>query len=351
MSLLSTSYSSKAEAPMLEPNGHICFIVPPHLSKKVCSHEHNAHDHALRVFRKNHVVEEERGLFRNYSNPEVISVYDCRNKERLPGALITTNRDYTRDVTVHEAFVGAKKTYDFYLQRLGRKSVDNHNLALKSSVHYDVKYDNAFWNGRQMVYGDGDGVIFNRFTIAIDVIGHELTHGVTQYTANWVYQDQPGALNESMSDCMGSAIKQDALKQTAAQADWLIGQGLLKPAYGTALRSMKAPGTAYDNSELGKDPQPSRMSGYVQTNEDEGGVHINSGIPNHAFYIFATELGGNTADKAAKIWYDSLLRSKSNDQFKDFANTTINRVVEVYKVGSAEEAAIRKAWKTTEVIL
>lgn len=331
---------------------HCCYIVPPHLTSKLCSQEHCTHDHAMRTFRKNHVVEEERGFVSQiYTNPEVISIYDCKRKEKIPGTLLSTNKDYPRDVAAHEAFLGAKKTYDFYVNYLGRKSVDNKNFPLNSSVHYGVRYDNAFWNGRQMVYGDGDNDIFNRFTIALDVIGHELTHGVTQYTANWVYQDQPGALNESMSDCMGSAIKQESLKQSAAQADWLIGQGLLKPKYGAALRSMKAPGTAYENSTLGKDPQPAKMGDYVHTQDDDGGVHINSGIPNHAFYIFATELGGNTWDKAAKVWYASLLSSKANDQFKDFANTTIAQTVKLYKAGGAEEAAVRKAWKQTEVLL
>jgi Zn-dependent metalloprotease len=350
MSISSISYSpSTVVVPKAE--GPICFIVPPHLTKKLGNEDHRAHDHLLRVARRHHVEEVERGFTTNYVPPEVISIYDCKHSTRLPGTLLATNKDYPKDIEAHEAFLGAKKTYDFYLNHLGRKSVDNKNFGLKSSVHYSRNYDNAFWDGKQMVYGDGDGQVFNRFTISVDVIGHELTHGVTQFTANWVYQDQPGALNESMSDCMGSAIKQESLKQTAAQADWLIGQGLLKPGYGAALRSMKAPGTAYDNADLGKDPQPARMSDYVKTEDDDGGVHINSGIPNHAFYTFATELDGYTYDKAAKVWYQSLLASKPKDQFVDFAKTTIAQTVALYKAGGAEEAAIRKAWKVTEVIL
>jgi Zn-dependent metalloprotease len=136
-----------------------------------------------------------------------------------------------------------------------------------------------------MVYGDGDGDLFKRFTIAIDVIGHELTHGVTQYSAGLVYQDQTGALNESISDVFGSLVKQYRLKQTADQADWLIGAGLLADGVnGKALRSMAAPGTAYDDPILGKDPQPAHMKDFVNTQSDHGGVHINSGIPNHAFF-------------------------------------------------------------------
>ena len=137
------------------------------------------------------------------------------------------------------------------------------------------------WNGSQMLYGDGDNSIFIDFTKGNDVIGHELTHGVTQYEANLTYSQQLGALNESVSDVFGSLLEQYHLQQTAGDADWLIGQGLLTAnVKGIALRSMKAPGTAYDDPVLGKDPQPAHMKDYVNTVSDNGGVHINSGIPN-----------------------------------------------------------------------
>src|SRR5438045_1918371 len=128
-----------------------------------------------------------------------------------------------------------------------------------------------------MVCGDGDGALFNRFTIALDVIAHELTHGVTQTEAQLEYRGQSGALNESMSDVFGSLVKQWAGNQTARQADWLIGAGLFTPTVkGAAIRSMKAPGTAYDDPVLGADPQPADMANYVTTRADNGGVHINS---------------------------------------------------------------------------
>src|SRR5262249_15250854 len=153
----------------------------------------------------------------------------------------------------------------------GRNSIDNRGLRLNASVHYGADYDNAFWDGSQMVFGDGDNRIFVGFTKALDVIGHELTHGVTQYEANLEYQDQPGALNESMSDVFGSLMKQYALNQTAADADWLIGSGLLAPGIqGVALRSMKEPGTAYDDPLLGKDSQPGHMSDFDHTTDDFG---------------------------------------------------------------------------------
>src|SRR4029079_10299870 len=134
-----------------------------------------------------------------------------------------------------------------------------------------------------------------------------LTHGVTQDEAQLVYSNQSGALNESLSDVFGSLIKQFSLNQTADQADWLIGAGLLtKQVKGVALRSMKAPGTAYDDPVLGKDPQPDHMSRFVTTAADRGGVHITSGIPNRAFYLAATAIGGYAWEVAGKIWYTTL---------------------------------------------
>ena len=139
------------------------------------------------------------------------------------------------------------------------------------------------------------------------MIGHELAHGVTQYSAGLVYRNQAGALNESMSDVFGALVEQYVRQQSAAEASWLIGEGLFTDqVQGTALRSMKAPGTAYDDDVLGKDPQPDSMDGYVHTSADNGGVHINSGIPNRAFCLVATTLGGNAWDAPGRIWYETL---------------------------------------------
>ena len=174
-----------------------------------------------------------------------------------------------------------------------RNSIDDRGMRIDSTVHYGDCYDNAFWNGRQMVYGDGDGRIFAPFTKALDVIGHELTHGITQCEAGLNYRGQPGALNESFSDVFGCLVKQYRRRQTAKEADWLIGEDLFLPGVkAKAIRSMKAPGTAYDDPVLGKDPQPGHMDDYVVTEEDNGGVHLNSGIPNRAFYELAMRLKG-----------------------------------------------------------
>jgi Zn-dependent metalloprotease len=280
-------------------------------------------------------------------------VYDAKNGSSLPGAVVRKEGDGpVSDVAVNEAYDGSGDTYDLYNDVYQRNSIDGNGMRLDSTVHYQVGYDNAFWNGEQMVYGDGDENLpesqrlFNRFTIALDVIGHELTHGVTQFEAKLSYFQQSGALNESMSDVFGSLVKQHKLQQTASQADWIIGAGLLTAnVHGVGIRSMKAPGTAYDDPVLGKDPQPAHMKDYVSTLSDNGGVHINSGIPNHAFYVTAVELGGNAWEKAGQIWYVTLKdKLSANANFQDCADLTYQAAGELFGAGSIEQQAVQKGW-------
>jgi Zn-dependent metalloprotease len=282
------------------------------------------------------------------------AIYTANFARQLPGTLVRSEGDGpSGDVCVDEAYDGAGVTYDLYLAEFQRNSIDAQGMSLVSTVHFDKSYDNAFWNGHQMVYGDGDEDlpanqrIFNRFTIALDVIGHELTHGVTQNEANLVYYNQPGALNESLSDVFGSLVKQRQRNQTARVADWIIGEGLFTSnVNGVGIRSMKAPGTAYNDPVLGKDPQPGHMSSYVNTSQDNGGVHINSGIPNHAFYIVSYELDGYAWEKAGRIWYQTLTdkRLTSSASFQNFADLTHTVAGEKYGVNSLEQQAVKKGW-------
>ena len=280
-------------------------------------------------------------------------VYDAKNGSSLPGTAVRREGDApTADVAVNEAYDGSGVTYDLYKDIYQRNSIDANGMRLDSTVHYQKGYDNAFWDGEQMVYGDGDENLpvderlFNRFTIAIDVIGHELTHGVTQFEAKLSYSQQPGALNESMSDVFGSLVKQYQLKQTAGDADWIIGAGLFtENVNGVGIRSMKAPGTAYDDPVLGKDPQPAHMKDYVNTISDNGGVQINSGIPNRAFYVTATEIGGYAWEKAGQIWYVTL-RDKltGSSKFQDCASLTYQVAGELFGAGGLEQQAVKKGW-------
>ncbi|SNQ50701.1 Extracellular metalloprotease (fragment) [Frankia canadensis] len=254
------------------------------------------------------------------------------------------------DVTVNEAYDGLGATFAFYAAVLGRDSIDDEGMSLLATVHYGDHYDNAFWNGRQMVFGDGDGELFHRFTVSLDIIGHELTHGVTEDEAALMYVNQSGALNESVSDVFGSLVKQYARGETAEQADWLIGDELLTDAVqGVALRSLKAPGTAYDDPVLGDDIQPAHMDGYVRTTSDNGGVHINSGIPNRAFYLAASALGGHAWDRAGRIWYESLRapQVRPNATFRSFAAVTVRQAGVLF--GAEERQAVSEAWREVGV--
>jgi len=341
----------------------VCFVIPPHILKEVAKRGNaEQQDRAFQALTLSSRIRGQRDVLGQVSTVMLTpagqkrrTVYDAKNNSDptgLPGTLVRGEGDpATNDVAVNEAYDGAGATYDFFKQVYNRNSVDDHGLRLDSTVHFGEKYDNAFWNGNQMVYGDGDGQIFQRFTISIDVIGHELTHGVTQYEAALRYQGQSGALNESMSDVFGSLVKQWVKKQTADQADWLIGQGLFTPQVkGVALRSMKAPGTAYDDPVLGKDPQPAHMKDLYTGTQDNGGVHINSGIPNRAFYLAATAIGGYAWEKAGKIWYITLRdRLRSGSDFARAAYHTITVAGELYGSNSTEQNAVKDAWKQVGV--
>jgi len=276
------------------------------------------------------------------------TIYDAKSNQNLPGTLVRAEgAAASGDPAVDEAYDGLGATFDFFWLSYERNSIDDAGMPLNATVHFGRNYENAFWDGKQMVFGDGDGELFNRFTISLDVIGHELAHGVTQDEARLTYSGQSGALNESMSDVFGSLVKQRKLNQHADQADWLIGAELLtKRVKGIALRSMKAPGTAYDDPVLGTDPQPAHMSKYVRTFDDNGGVHINSGIPNHAFYLAAIAIGGYAWERAGRIWYETLRDSqvRPNTGFKRFATLTTRTAARLYGQSSTELKAVRDAW-------
>jgi Zn-dependent metalloprotease len=275
-------------------------------------------------------------------------ISDAQEGEELPGVRVRGEDDpATGDVAVDEAFDGLGATFDFLWDAFARNSLDGAGGSLLATVHYGRDYDNAFWNGERMVFGDGDGEVFTGFTRSLTVIAHELAHGVIEDEGGLEYQGQSGALNESIADVFGALAEQHHLGQTADEASWLIGEGIFTDAVeGTALRSLAAPGTAYDDDVLGKDPQPAHMRDYVHTRDDNGGVHINSGIPNHAFYSTAMALGGRAWERAGLIWYRTLTAgtlSPSAD-FTAFAAATVAAAVAEYGEESEEARAVRAGW-------
>jgi Zn-dependent metalloprotease len=339
----------------------ICFIIPEYMNKSIS--EKGTKKQKDQAWKNLILTEQLRGrrlvtglmssMF-SVSNKLDRTIYDANHTENLPGTIVRREGERAKGgITVSEAYDYSGSTYKFYKDIFDRNSIDTRGMRLDSTVHYGEDYNNAFWNGTQMVYGDGDGEIFQRFTKSLDVIGHELTHGVTQYEAALEYEGQPGALNESFSDVFGSLVKQYFSNQKADKADWLIGSGLFtKKIKGIALRSMKEPGSAYNDPTIGKDPQPAHMKDYLYTSSDNGGVHINSGIPNKAFYLTAMEIGGCAWEKAGKIWYIALterLRERSN--FQRAANTTYEVADSLYGKGSTEQKAVKRGWDQVGIII
>ena len=286
------------------------------------------------------------------------TIYDANKKQKLPGIEVRAEgAPPTADADVNRAYDYLGATFDLYWDMYERNSIDDAGMELEGTVHFGINYDNAFWDGTRMVFGDGDGVVFDSFTKSIDVIGHELTHGVVEHEPGLIYWGQPGALNESLADVFGTLVKQYRQNLRARDADWLIGAEIFTPgakADGTirGIRWMEKPGQAYDDPRLGgKDPQPATMGKYVQTFDDNGGVHINSGIPNRAFCVAAKELDGFAWERAGLIWYEAMVSPLLGPtaRFRRFARLTLMTARQLFGTDSAEERAVRKGWDAVEI--
>lgn len=336
---------------------HINCIVPPHMLRKLLeSKDKEVREAALNTLVATARLRGERTIAAGIASAQLgngrRTIFDCKHSTYLPAASVVRGEDgpASIDDAVNKAFDRLGTTRDFFKKVLNRDSIDNKGMRLNGYVHRGVKFNNAFWDGKEMVFGDGDGIMFADFTGSIDIIAHELTHGVTEQTAGLEYRFQSGALNESVSDVFGSLVKQWTLQQTADQADWLIGAEVFTPDIdGDALRSMRAPGTAYRNvPDIGDDPQPDNMSAYVilpDTEEgDNGGVHINSGIPNKAFYVAATVIGGFAWEAPGHIWYEALNGAQQTTDFQQFADLTYAAADRLYGTASNEQSAVFEAW-------
>jgi Zn-dependent metalloprotease len=335
-------------------------IVPPYLLSRIAELDDPrfataaqaakhalVHDRTLRSARLRFSIDESNTLVVEVGDGPDRTISDADYTETLPGVVVRSEGDdATGDEAADEAYDGLGSTFALFSEVYARNSIDAVGLPLDATVHYGENYDNAFWDGERMVFGDGDGEIFRRFTASLSVIGHELVHGVTQYTLALEYEGQSGALNESISDVFGALVEQYSLDHDVDRASWLIGAGLFTgDVEGEALRSLKAPGTAYDDDVLGKDPQPGHMDDYVETEDDNGGVHLNSGIPNHAFYLVAAALGGNAWERAGQVWYDTLASPlDTRATFAQFAAATVAAAEARYGESSAEADAVRSGW-------
>jgi Zn-dependent metalloprotease len=294
-------------------------------------------------------------------NPKAsVLIYDAGGLPILPGELIWKEGDsMPKDKDAKNVLKGSKATWDMYFQAFNRNSIDNLGMPLTQCIHYreDPRYPyiNAFWDGEQMIYGDGDKVFFDSFTKDIDIIAHELSHGIIDYTANFEYKFESGALNESFADVFGMMVKHYNRNESVKKSDWKIGKNILiGPKY--ALRSMKAPGMGYLNHpEIGDDEQVPVMSQYKNwpENKDYGGVHVNSGIPNFAFYVAAFNLGGNSWEKMGKVWYAAMTDRKllkKNSTFADARLATLKKAQTLYGMGSLVYKSVEQGWNEAEVL-
>ncbi len=363
---------------------HRCGIIPDFMLKKIIDHEAvgATRDVAIRTLEKDSTVRSVRyQAQRDYhsrtfvpvsslspaasssasssssSHESVVKIYDANHATRLPGTWVASPEE-SKDAEISEVYRWALITDQFFRGVFERNSIDDRGMDVVSTVHYDRNYSNAFWDGEQMVFGDGDGKYIDAFTTDSDIYAHEFTHGVSQFDSDLRYQGQAGALNESISDVFGIMVKQYIGGETVDRSNWLIGENVLVGDQ-YALRSMSRPGTGYkDHPVFGDDPQPGSMDAYDHTLEDNGGVHINSGIPNRAFYLASTKLRDYDSEQYSfswngigRVWYQARLGIGSNPTFSEFATRTVEVAQEIFGRESVVEKACRYAWGDVKVEL
>lgn len=328
-----------------------CFIIPPHILKELAKRGNTSCKKTLndahRILQKRNTVLNRLLLRETVEGNGDRYIYDSNNQYQQRVTLRRKeNDDVAEDVVVNNAYDTSGFVRDYFKQTFNLNSTDDKGMDIISNVHYGEKYNNAYWDGDEMTYGDGDGKEFQNFASAIDVVAHELMHGVTQFLANLEYQSQSGALNEHFSDVFGTIIKQKYLKQDISVADWLIGDTVVTENFpGVAIRSMKAPGTANDF-----DNQPDHMDNYYSGAADNQGVHINSGIPNKAFYLTALQLG---IDECALIWFETLKGLWRTANFNDLLDSllkTTNALVDQDEVSDKAPRAITESFAAVGLI-
>lgn len=279
-----------------------------------------------------------------------INTWDLNTSTYYPSAVDFTDADNYWDVTTNQdnaaldAHWGAEMTYDYYFNNYGRNSFDNAGAVLNSYVHYDYGYVNAFWDGTQMTYGDGDGTTHFAFT-SLDIVAHEITHAVTEYTANLNYSYESGALNESFSDIFGIAVDFEANPGTA---NYLMGE---------QISSTNTPSRSMSNPNLFDDPDTYLGNFWYIGSYDNGGVHTNSGVQNHWFYLLVNggtgtnDIGssfvvnGIGMNAAAAITYRNLsVYLSANSQYADARFYAIQSAIDLYGTCSPEVIATTNAW-------
>ena len=270
-------------------------------------------------------------------------ILDARNGDSDLYFITNSSLDTGWDQAGVSAAYNTRKVYDYYKNTFGRNGIDDNNMNYLTVVHLKENYANAFWNGKFVCFGDGDDQTFSALSGSLDITAHEIQHGVTEFTAGLIYENQSGALNEGYSDIFACMVDRD---------DWTVGEGvtLVSPGY---LRSLA-------NPALGLDPLPTKMSEYrnlPNTEQgDHGGVHINMSIPSRAAYLMADGLtaeGLGTSigrDKTERIFFRALTTYlQASSQFLDARVATLQAAEDLYGAGSTEVTTVQASWDAVEV--
>lgn len=346
--------------------GCVCFAVPRRLLKQLADGdddpEHSrllrSHlDHSSKL-RAERAVRSQLGPdAKPGGKPLARQVFDAQGRTLLPGKLLRDTDDPpTADKEANQAYENLGIAMQFFKSVLGRDSVDGKGMRIDASVHYGYRFTNAMWTGEQMIVGDGDGKHVRGLSHSLGIIAHEFVHGVTRHIVRGglgvvqvagqppTLKGEAGALNESFSDVFASMIKQWHAGQDVTQADWLLGEDILAPGAGKAIRSLKDPG----NGKLTwrDDDQIRDYRRYNSTDD----AHKASGIPNHAFYLAATRLGGKSWETLAHIWLKGFDRLRVRGTFQDAAHATLEVAAALHGEGSEPHEALKGAWKKVNVL-
>lgn len=354
---------SDAEADNAPVYACVCFALPTRLVRKLAERAGGAHRKRLMAHAEDCRLI--RGDRLDVAGPRLMCVpgqvqtrvlFDAKNRKQLPGKQVRAEgQPPVADEATNQAYDNTGVVLDFFRQVFGRSSIDGEGMPVHSSVHYGRDFTNAMWTGRQMVFGDGHSDHIIGFTHSLDITAHELMHGITHHTVpgglgvvqkegHLDLQGEAGALNESLSDVFATMVKQWSGRQTVRKANWLVGEGILMPEYGAAIRSLKAPGDR--RVTWFEDDQPAHIRGYVEG----GDSHTNSGIPNHAFYLAASALGGYSWQTMGPVWYQALDMLDAHTGFEPFAWTTLDAAALIYGPRADEVKAVKRAWKQVGVI-
>jgi Zn-dependent metalloprotease len=329
-------------------------VVPPYILSELAKHNpgNNSYSQTLEQIEKLEKAPPQMHPRASRPGTGAREVYDAQGQKLDTGEFGEKARfegeEPTGDREVDGVYDYTGNVREFYKSVFGRNSIDDNGMKFISRVNYGQNFQNAYWDGMEMTYGrPASSSAFKTFILE-DVTAHEITHGVTQHDAHLAYRGQAGALNESLSDVFGELAQQWSHHQKARDASWVIGDGIWKSSInGRGLRDMLHPGTAYDDPTIGKDPQPADMAHYVETTKDNGGVHINSGIPNRAFAEFAIAVGGYAWEEAGHVWYAAMQSAGSNPTFSCFAKATVDAA---NSLGFGRDISkLERAWQTVGV--